>query len=74
MIKLEILGKEDIVIGFSDNKLAVRKKNGEVEIFIIEMDENNLPRVNPESLLITFRKSKGNTVTIKKDNLEYETF
>ena len=74
MIKLEILDKEDNVIGFSDNKLAVKKKNGEVEIFILEIDENNLPRINPESLLITFRKSKGKSISIKKDNLEYGTF
>ncbi|GHV83644.1 hypothetical protein AGMMS50212_09840 [Spirochaetia bacterium] len=72
-MKIEILDVSDEVIGFSDDKLAIKKKNGEVEIFIIEMD-NNIFRINPESLLITFKTGKTKRIVHKKGKIEITSF
>jgi len=74
MIRIELLDKDDEVIGFSENKLAIKKKNGEVEVYIIEIDSNNFPRINNEHLLITFKKGKGKVISQKKNNVERGTF
>ena len=71
-IKLEILEKDDEVIGFSENKLAVKKKTGEVEIFVISFDEDNLPRIKEETILITFGDSKNRKVTLSKPDSSVE--
>lgn len=75
-IKIELLEKEDVVLGFSDNKLAVKKKTGEVEIFILTIDENNLPRISEKSILITFGdgSTKKVSVTNKNSDIEVGTF
>jgi hypothetical protein len=72
-MEIEILDNGDEVIGFSDNKLAIKKKNGEVEIFIIEID-NNIPRINPESLLINFKTGKTKRIVQKKGKSEIISF
>ncbi|MDR3114260.1 MAG: hypothetical protein LBU25_01935 [Treponema sp.] len=73
-MKIEILDDGDEVIGFSDNKVAIKKKSGELEIFIIEKDNNNIPRINPESLLITFKTGKTNRIVQKKGKAEIISF
>lgn len=75
-IRIEILEKGDEVLSFSDNKLAVKKKSGEVEIFILSMDKDNLPRIDHQSILITYGnpKSKKIAVTNKKTGVEVGTF
>jgi hypothetical protein len=72
-MKIEILDAGDEVIGFSDNKLAIKKKNGEVEIFIIEID-NNIPRIKSESLLITLKTGKTKRIVQKKGKIEITSF
>jgi hypothetical protein len=61
-IELKILNKGDKVLNTWENKISIKRKNGEVEIFTINLDENNLPRISPDTLLITFGK---NQVSIK---------
>ncbi len=75
-IKIELLEKGDEVIGFYENKLAVKKKSGEVEIFILTIDEDKLPRIDEKSILITFGDGKNKKVTVKnkKSSVEVGTF
>ena len=52
-IKIEILKKGDEILNVWDNNIAVKKKNGDVEIFRLEFDEMGLPRISDDSFLIT---------------------
>lgn len=52
-VKIEILKKGDSVLNVWDNNIAVQKKNGDVEIFHYSLDENGLPRLSGNTLLIT---------------------
>lgn len=72
--KIQILEDGDQAIGFSENKLAVKKLTGEVEIFLIEFDENKLPRISSETLLITFKKGKNNAIIQKKKDITVGTY
>lgn len=72
--EIQILEAGDQAIGFSENKLAVKKRTGEVAIFLIEFDENKLPRVSPETLLITFKKGKNNAIIQKKHDITLGTY
>lgn len=52
-IKFEILKKGDTVLNVWENHVAVKKKSGEVEIFWLYIDEDGLPRLSENTVLIT---------------------
>jgi len=72
-IKFEILKKGDTVLNVWENHIAVKKKSGEVEIFQFFLDEEGLPRLSDNTILVT----KGNgSVSAKADGstIEITTF
>lgn len=72
-IKFEILKKGDTVLNVWENHIAVKKKSGEVEIFQLFLDEEGLPRLSDNTILVT----KGNgSVSAKADGstIEITTF
>lgn len=72
-IKFEILKKGDTVLNVWENHIAVKKKSGEVEIFQFFLDEEGLPRLSDNTILVT----KGNgSVSAKVDGstIEITTF
>ena len=68
-IRFEILGAGDSVINVWENHIAVKKKTGDVEIFEFYLDENNLPRLNENKIIITHGKgsvsARGNDSSIE---------
>ena len=52
-VRFEILKKGDSVLNVWDNNIAVKRKNGEVEILHYDMGEDGLPRISNNSILIT---------------------
>ena len=56
-IKFEILKKGETILNVWENSIAVQKDNGDVEIYRFYVDEDNIPRVAENSLLIT--KGRG---------------
>ena len=72
-IKFEILKNGDTVLNVWENHIAVKKKSGEVEIFQFFLDEEGLPRLSDNTILVT----KGNgSVSAKADGstIEITTF
>ena len=52
-IKFEILKKGDTVLNVWKDHIAVKKKSGEVEIFQFYVDEEGLPRLSENTILVT---------------------
>ena len=52
-IKFEILKKGETVLNGWENHIAVKKKSGEVEIFQFYVDEEGLPRLSENTILVT---------------------
>ena len=52
-IKFEILKNGDTVLNVWENHIAVKKKSGEVEIFQFYVDEEGLPRLSENTILVT---------------------
>ena len=52
-IKFEILKKGDTVLNVWENHIVVKKKSGEVEIFQFYVDEEGLPRLSENTILVT---------------------
>ena len=52
-IKFEILKKGDTVLNVWENHIAVKKKSDEVEIFQFYVDEEGLPRLSENTILVT---------------------
>ena len=52
-IKFEILKKGDTVLNVWENHIAVKKKSGEAEIFQFYVDEEGLPRLSENTILVT---------------------
>lgn len=72
-IRFEILKKGDEVLNVWENKIAIKKKNGDVEILHYDIGEDGLPRMAADSVLIT----QGNGILKKKDEIssvEFGTF
>lgn len=72
-IKFEILKKGDAVLNVWEGHIAVQKKTGEVEVFQYYLDNEGLPRLSENTLLIT----QGNgSISAKADNssVEISTF
>lgn len=70
-IKFEILKKGDTVLNVWENHIAVKKKSGEVEIYQFYLDEQGLPRLADNTILVT--QGKG-SVTVTADDSEVEVF
>lgn len=71
-IKIEVLDAGDEVIGFSENRIAIKKKSGEMEIITISFDENNIPRVDERTILVTFKSSSSGKASIIDDKSGFE--
>ena len=52
-INFEILKKGDTVLNVWENHIAVKKKSDEVEIFQFYVDEEGLPRLSENTILVT---------------------
>ena len=74
-IRLEILDDGDSVIGFSENRIAVKKRGGDVELITLYFDEK-VPRISDVVVVICRGTSTGRKVSIKtKDKkLEFGSF
>ena len=72
-MKFEILKKGDSVLNVWENHIAVRKKSGEAEIYQFYLDENGLPRLAENTVLIT--RGDGSISTKSGENsIEITTF
>lgn len=71
-IKIEILDQGDEAVGFSENRIAIKKRTGELEIFTLTYDENNVPRIDERSVLITFRSSSMIKTSIVDNDGDFE--
>ena len=72
-IKFEILKKGDSVLNAWERHIAVQRKNGEVEIYQYYLDDDGLPRLADNTVLIT----QGNgSISAKADgsSVEITTF
>lgn len=72
-IKIGVLKKGDEVLNVWDNNVAVKKKNGDVEIFHYDLDKDGLPRLSENTVLIT---QGDGSIKAKSDDdsIEIETF
>ena len=72
-IKIGVLKKGDEVLNVWDNNVAVKKKNGDVEIFHYDLDEKGIPRLSENTVLIT---EGDGSIKAKSDDgsVELETF
>ncbi len=72
-IKFEILKKGETVLNVWENHIAVQKKSGEVEIYRFYLDEEGLPRLAENTILIT--QGNGSISAKAKDSsVEITTF
>lgn len=71
-IKIEALDQGDDVIGFSENRIAIKKKSGELEILTLTYDENNVPRIEDRSVLITYKSSSAIKASIIDEGGNFE--
>ncbi len=71
-LKIEIMEQGDEAIGFYENKIAIKKKTGELEIFTLAYDENQVPRIEERSVLITFKSAKTAKASIANENGSFE--
>ncbi|MCQ2510755.1 MAG: hypothetical protein MJ116_09875 [Lachnospiraceae bacterium] len=72
-VKLEILEKGDSVLSAWENHVAVKRKNGEVEILQFYCDEGNMLRLSNNSVLITYGHGTV-SATEKEGDIEITTF
>jgi hypothetical protein len=68
-IKFDLLKKGDEVLNTWDNKISIKRKNGEVEIFMFDLDEDNLPRLSDKTILISYGSG---VISIKKEDSDFE--
>ena len=66
-IKFEILKKGDTVLNVWENHIAVKKKSDEVEIFQFYVDEEGLPRLSENTILVTQGNGSISVVTTDSD-------
>lgn len=71
--KFELLKKGDSVLNVWESNIAIQRKNGDVEVFRYCIDENGLPRLSENTMLIT--QGRG-SVTVKSNDssIEVTTF
>ena len=68
-VRLEVLKKDDSVLNVWDNKIAIKIKNGDVEILVYELNDDGLPKLSNNSILIT--RGDG-VVRAKSDDSSFE--
>ena len=68
-VRFEILKKGDTVLNVWDNNIAIKRKNGDVEILHYELSEEGLPKISNNSILIT--QGEG-IVRAKSDDSSFE--
>lgn len=68
-MKIEVLNKGDTVLNVWENSIAIQRKNGDVEIIQYELSANGIPRIKPDSILIT--KGDG-SIRIVNDDSTFE--
>lgn len=66
-IKFEILKNGDTVLNVWENHIAVKKKSGEVEIFQFYVDEEGLPRLSENTILVTHGNGSISAGTMDSD-------
>ncbi len=71
-VKIELLEEGDEAIGFSNDMLAVKKPSGEVEIFKFYTDDDGLPRLADNSIIITYSDKNSKKITISNDDNSVE--
>lgn len=71
-VKIEILEQGDEALGFYENKIIIKKKTGELEIFTLAYDENHVPRIEDRSVLITFKSAKTTKASISDEDSSFE--
>ncbi|WP_153066868.1 hypothetical protein [Xanthomonas arboricola] len=71
-VKIEILDQGGEVIGFYENKIVIKKKTGELEIFTLVYGENKVPRIEERSVLITFKSAQAAKASIVDENGSFE--
>jgi hypothetical protein len=66
IFKIKIMSEGDQVLNCWDDKIAIRRTNGEVDIFQISIEENHLPTLSEDVWRVTYG---NNTIEIiDKDN------
>lgn len=71
--KFEILKKGDTVLNVWEGNIAIQRKNGDVEILRYFLDNNGLPRLDNNTILIT--QGHGSiTVESNNNSIEVTTF
>ena len=73
-IKFEILQKGDTVLNVYEQSIVIKKKNGEVQIYNFHIYEDGLPRLNDNSILITFGNKTIKVKTSDESSVEVGTF
>ena len=63
-VRFEILKKGDAVLNVWDSNIAIKRKNGDVEILRYELSEDGLPKISNNSILIT----QGDGIVRAKSN------
>ena len=52
-VRFELLKKDDAVLNVWESNIAIKRKNGDVEILHYDLGEDGLPRISNNSILIT---------------------
>ena len=68
-VRFEILKKGDTVLNIWDNNIAIKRKNGDVEIVHYDLGEDSLPYISNNSILIT---QGDGIVRAKSDDSSFE--
>ena len=71
-IKFEILKEGDTVLNVWENRIAVKKENGDVEIYSFYLDEEGFPRLSEHTILVTH--GDGSVSVKGEDTIEVTTF
>jgi hypothetical protein len=73
-IKIGIMKKGDSILSASQDFVAIKRKNGEVDIIRLYFDENKLPRLDMENM-VTIGYGEGSVSTVvDEDGCEITTF
>ena len=68
-VRFEIIKKGDTVLNVWDNNIAIKRKNGDVEIVHYDLGEDGLPHISNNSILIT---QGDGIVRAKSDDFSFE--
>jgi hypothetical protein len=66
-IKIGVMKKGDSVLSASQDFIAIKRKNGEVDIIRIYFDENKLPRLDMGNI-VTIGYGDGSVSTVVDDD------